>query len=90
VVLPAVKLHRVFDAARHPRKEWAPGNVRRVQRALRAHSILVPVTGIYDHDTRVGYVRWQRSKGYTGHAADGLPGVRSLTLLGASHFRVLP
>lgn len=88
--LPPVRLHRVLDAARHPRREWAPVNVRRVQRALAAHGAHLPATGAYDHPTRAAYQTWQRQLGYRGHDADGLPGVRTLTLLGSDRFRVLP
>jgi hypothetical protein len=91
--LPAVRLHRVVEASRHPRKEWAPVNVRRVQRALVA---VVPrayrpeVTGMYDAHTRTAVQAWQRHLGYTGKAADGVLGVKSGTLLGAGRFRLLP
>lgn len=89
--LPAVRLHRVLEAARHPRREWAPVNVRRVQRALRARGYTgVQVTGRYDGRTRAGVQRFQRSLGYAGRDADGLLGVRSGTLLGAGRFRLLP
>lgn len=94
--LPAVRLHRVVDAARHPRKTWAPVNVRRTQRALIARSMNrgdatgLVVNGKYDGATRAAYARWQRRLGYTGPDANGVPGVRSLTLLGAGRFRVLP
>jgi hypothetical protein len=82
--LPAVRLHRLVDAARHPRREWAPVNVRRLQRVLR-----VPTTGVYDHATRQAYAAKQRALGYSGHDANGVPGVQSLTRLCANRFRVL-
>jgi hypothetical protein len=94
--LPAVRLHRVTDAARHPRREWAPVNVRRVQRALiargmnRGQAAALVVNGRYDQATRQAYRTWQERLGYRGQDADGLPGVHSLTLLGANRFRVLP
>lgn len=88
--LPAVRLHRVLDGARHPRRAWAPVNVRRVQRAMLARGMKVTVNGAYDHATRQAYRTWQQRLGYRGHDADGLPGVESLTLLGANRFRVLP
>lgn len=93
---PAVRLHRVTDAARHPRKAWAPVNVRRVQRALiargmnRGEAAGLTVNGRYDHPTRVAVQNWQRHLGYTGADADGLLGTRSGTLLGAGRFRLLP
>jgi hypothetical protein len=91
--LPPVRLHRVLDAAKHPRRRWAPVNVRRVQAALRAERMLPAPAGrdgVYDHATREAMQRWQRSLGYRGQDADGLPGVRSLTALGGNRFRVLP
>lgn len=94
--LPSVRLHRITEAARHPRKTWAPINVRRVQRALLAHGMNrgdaagLVVNGRYDHATRAAVQRWQRRLGYTGHDADGLLGVRSATLLGAGRYRLLP
>lgn len=89
--LPAVRLHRVLDAARHPRKAWAPVNVRRVQRAMVARGMrTVTVNGKWDAATRQAYRTWQERLGYRGADANGLPGVRSLTLLGANRFRVLP
>ena len=91
--LPTVRLHRITEAARHPRRAVAPVNVRRVQRALRAR--LSPywapeVTGVYDRATRRAVQRWQHRLGYIGQDADGLLGVRSGTLLGAGRYRLLP
>lgn len=94
--LPAVRLHRVVEASRHPRKAWAPVNVRRVQRALLAHGMNrgeaagLQVNGKYDHPTRVAVQNWQRRLGYAGKAADGVLGTRSGTLLGAGRYRLLP
>lgn len=90
--LPAVRLSRVVDAARHPRQTWAPVNVKRVQRALVSRRLLPPagVTGIYGPSTRQAVGRFQRSVGYRGVDADGVLGVRSGTLLGADRYRLLP
>lgn len=91
--LPAVRLHRVRDAARHPRKQWAPVNVRRVQRALRgrvSQAYAPEVTGIYDRATRQAVQRFQRSIGYAPGDASGLLDVRSGTALGKDRFRLEP
>lgn len=88
--LPAVYLSRVQQAARRPRRSVAPVNVKRVQRALNARaSAHIRVDGIYGPSTRQAYARWQRFLGYRGVAADGIPGPKSLTRLGANRFRVL-
>lgn len=89
--LPAVRLHRVVDAARHPRKEWAPVNVRRVQRALRnAGYSTVTANGVYDRATRQAVQRFQKSLGLTAEAANGVLDVRSGTVLGKDRFRLVP
>jgi len=91
--LPPVRLHRVNDAARHPRKKWAPVNVRRVQRALLAHGMNrgeaagLRVDGIYGHPTRVAVQYWQKR---LGAPTTGVMNLRQATLLGADRFRVLP
>lgn len=90
--LPGVKLHRVREAARRPRREVAPINVRRVQRSLVAHGLLTParVTGMYGTSTRDAVARFQRSLGYRGPDADGILGVQSGTRLLAGRYRLLP
>jgi hypothetical protein len=89
---PAVRLHRVVEAARHPRREVAPANVRRVQRCLVARGLLTEgrVTGIYGASTRDAVHRFQRSIGFRGPDADGILGVTSGTRLLAGRYRLLP
>ncbi|MFE7072724.1 N-acetylmuramoyl-L-alanine amidase [Streptomyces sp. NPDC057620] len=41
--------------------------------------------GSYGSSTRDAYARWQRRLGYSGSAADGVPGMTSLKKLGAKH-----
>lgn len=90
--LPGVKLHRVREAARRPRREVAPINVKRVQRCLVARGLLSEgrVTGMYGASTRDAVARFQRSLGYSGPDADGILGVQSGTKLLAERYRLLP
>ncbi|MFE7602497.1 hypothetical protein ACFU6G_35790, partial [Streptomyces sp. NPDC057494] len=39
--------------------------------------------GVYGERTREAYAKWQRHLGFSGAAADGLPGMESLKKLGA-------
>jgi N-acetylmuramoyl-L-alanine amidase-like protein len=41
--------------------------------------------GSYGSSTRDAYARWQRELGYSGSAADGVPGMTSLKKLGKKH-----
>lgn len=43
----------------------------------------VVVDGIYGNQTKAAYTKWQNSLNFTGAAADGVPGIQSLTKLGA-------
>ncbi|MFE7244406.1 hypothetical protein [Streptomyces sp. NPDC057580] len=46
--------------------------------------------GSYGTLTLAAYAQWQRHLGYKGKAADGVPGIRSLTALGKRHgFKVV-
>jgi hypothetical protein len=61
-----------------------------VERALKAEGLLPAeyVDGSFGTKSLAAYARWQRSPaggGYTGADADGVPGKKSLTLLGARH-----
>jgi hypothetical protein len=61
-----------------------------VERALKAEGLLPGeyVDGSFGTKTVTAYARWQRSPaggGYTGAAADGIPGKASLKLLAARH-----
>jgi hypothetical protein len=61
-----------------------------VEKALKAEGLLPGqyVDGSFGTKTVTAYARWQRSPaggGYTGDAADGIPGEKSLKLLAARH-----
>ena len=58
--------------------------VKIVQGALKrfVNPKFVP-TGKFDAATKTTYSAWQKSLGYSGAAADGVPGIASLTKLGA-------
>ncbi len=88
---PQVNMERVLIAAQLD--EYRPGNattkgavksVKRIQRALRRHDIAVAVDGNFGGQTSAAYARWQRSLGYSGLDASGMPGLTSLQRLGLS------
>lgn len=92
---PKVSLKHVMYAARHD-PPAAQGHtsykaeVLLVERALRAEGLLSSqyVDGSFGTKTVSAYARWQRSPaggGFTGADADGIPGEKSLKLLGARH-----
>jgi len=92
---PKVSLAHVVYAARHD-PAAAQGHttykaeVLIVEKALKAEGLLPGqyVDGSFDTKTVTAYARWQRSPaggGYTGDAADGIPGEKSLKLLAARH-----
>ncbi|MEV7154923.1 GH25 family lysozyme [Streptomyces misionensis] len=58
-----------------------------VERALQAEKFLAAqyVDGSFGSLTVNAYARWQRALGYSGSAADGIPGKTSLTKLGDKH-----
>lgn len=87
---PAVSLAKAVNAARYPRKEVAPVVSRRIQRALNARGARLTVDGVYGPRTRAAYSTWQRRLGFRGQDADGIPGLSSLSRLGANRFRVTP
>lgn len=66
----------------------AAESVRAVERALVAEGYLKEslVDGHFGTATREAYSAWQRSLGYTGIDANGIPGRSSLTELGAGRF----
>lgn len=70
--------------------DGAAASVRLVEQALRAEGLLASqyVDGHYGTVTKAAYVRWQQSLGYSGVAANGLPGRASLTALGEGRFTV--
>lgn len=61
-----------------------------VERALQTEHLLDAqwVDGYFGTKTVVAYAAWQRSLGYSGLAANGLPGRASLTTLGRNRFDV--
>ena len=69
--------------------ETGPGksvaNNKIVQDALRRQYGSVVVDGIWGPQTKDYYARWQRSLGYSGDDADGVPGPASLTALGRKY-----
>jgi hypothetical protein len=92
---PKVSLAHVVYAARHD-PAAAQGHtthkaeVLTVEKALKAEGLLPGeyVDGSFGTKTVTAYARWQRSPaggGYTGSAADGIPGEKSLKLLAARH-----
>ena len=58
-----------------------------VERALHAEGLLAEqyVDGSFGSLTIHAYARWQKHLGYSGTAADGIPGKTSLAKLGAKH-----
>lgn len=98
VARPKVSLAHVVYAARHD-PAAAQGHttykaeVLVVERALKAEGYLPAayVDGSFGSLTKDAYAKWQRHLGYSGTAADGIPGMTSLKKLGAKHgFTVAP
>ncbi|MBC3989324.1 N-acetylmuramoyl-L-alanine amidase [Streptomyces sp. AC563] len=80
--------HRAADERKHP--QYAD-DVARVQDALVARKRLAAggfTRGIFDPQTKTAYAAEQRSQGYSGADADGVPGRTSLTSLGDGRFTV--
>jgi hypothetical protein len=69
----------------------AAGHVLAVEQALLAEGLLdsAQVDGHYGTATLTAYAAWQRSLGFSGIDANGVPGRTSLTQLGAGHFDVV-
>ncbi|GAA2143076.1 peptidoglycan-binding domain-containing protein [Actinomadura napierensis] len=95
--LPAVDMEATVLAAQiDPRRAddtLTPGakdSVLAVERALQARDLLDArwVDGYFGTETISAYAAYQRSLGYTGLAANGLPGTTSLTKLGQNRFTV--
>lgn len=87
-----VDLSNVIAAAkRDPRLSQGgtthKADVLRVERALQREGLLAAMwaDGSFGTKTREAYTKWQRRCGYSGTAADGIPGKASLTKLGARH-----
>jgi peptidoglycan hydrolase-like protein with peptidoglycan-binding domain len=97
LALPVVDMEMVLLAAQvDPPKSGTgltPGaatHVLEVERALDAKNFLSAgsVDGHYGTSTVSAYAAWQRSLGYTGTDANGIPGPTSLTSLGSGRFTV--
>lgn len=76
--------------ADHTLTPGAKASVLAVEQALQARHLLDArwVDGYFGTETVTAYAAYQRSLGYTGLAANGLPGAASLTKLGQSRFTV--
>jgi hypothetical protein len=77
-----------------PGTDTTPGaqaHVLTVEQALRAKGLLdsAQVDGHYGSATLTAYATWQRSLGFSGIDANGVPGRTSLTQLGAGRFDVV-
>jgi len=64
-------------------------STKRIQRALNAKGFRTPVNGRYGAATTKAYAKFQRSLGYRGMNANGIPGRSSLARLGAGRFTVV-
>lgn len=89
---PVVSLAHVIGSAKvdpaRPTGETSNWNdVIWVEKALNAEGLLASqyVDGSYGSMTVAAYAAWQRKLGYAGSAADGIPGMASLSKLGAAH-----
>jgi len=90
---PRVDLSRLVTAAktdpgaRQGHVTYMAG-VNLIEAALVAEKLLAKTyagDGSYGSMTRDAYAKWQRRLGYSGTAADGIPGMTSLKKLGAKH-----
>lgn len=92
--LPVVNMAAVNAAAHvegklgNRRSLGDDSSTRLIQRALRAKGYRVNINGTYDRTTTAAYARYQRSLGYKGINANGVPGLASLTRLGARRFTI--
>ncbi|MGW4028264.1 N-acetylmuramoyl-L-alanine amidase [Streptomyces sp. NPDC004838] len=94
---PTVDLSKLVAAAKaDPPRRGTPVSyygVKTVESALVAEGLLGRelADGHFGTATVAAYAAWQRRLGYTGAAADGIPGAKSLTALGKKHgFTVTP
>ncbi|MYY03068.1 MULTISPECIES: peptidoglycan-binding protein [unclassified Streptomyces] len=91
VAVPTVDLSNLIAAARRDPglKQGGtthPADVKVVEAALKAEGLLsatYAADGSFGSTTVTAYAAWQRKCGYTGSAADGIPGKASLEKLGA-------
>ncbi|WP_067475223.1 peptidoglycan-binding domain-containing protein [Actinomadura hibisca] len=95
--VPSVNMEAVVKAAqidpRRPDQTLTPGakaSVLLVEQALRDRKLLDAkwVDGYFGTTTVAAYAKYQKSLGYTGLQANGLPGKTSLTQLGTNRFTV--
>lgn len=95
--LPAVDMEATVLASQiDPRRAddtltpGAKASVLAVEQALQARHLLDAtwVDGYFGTETISAYAAYQRSLGYTGLAANGLPGTTSLTKLGQNRYTV--
>jgi peptidoglycan hydrolase-like protein with peptidoglycan-binding domain len=95
--LPTVHMEATVLAAqidpRRPDKTLTPGakaSVMAVEKALQARHLLDAkwVDGYFGTQTVSAYAAYQRSLGYAGLAANGLPGTTSLVKLGQNRYTV--
>jgi peptidoglycan hydrolase-like protein with peptidoglycan-binding domain len=95
--LPVVNMEATVLAAQidprradHTLTPAAKASVLAVERALQAKHLLRArwVDGYFGTQTVSAYAAYQRALGYTGLAANGLPGAASLTRLGHNRFTV--
>ncbi|MGW1796959.1 N-acetylmuramoyl-L-alanine amidase [Streptomyces sp. NPDC001984] len=88
---PTVDLSKLVAAARsNPSAKGTPvtySGVKTVEAALVNEGLLSKTysDGHYGSTTVTAYAAWQRRLGYSGTAADGIPGRTSLAKLGAKH-----
>jgi peptidoglycan hydrolase-like protein with peptidoglycan-binding domain len=97
LALPAVDMELVLLAAEldppKPDEGLTPNayaSVVEVERALNAKGFLASslIDGHFGTSTVAAYAAWQRSLGYTGIDANGIPGPTSLTTLGQGRYTV--
>ncbi|MEV6931675.1 peptidoglycan-binding protein [Dactylosporangium sp. NPDC051485] len=95
--LPVVNMEATVLAAQidprradHTLTPGAKSSVLAVEQALQAKNLLSAqwVDGYFGTETIAAYAAYQRSLGYTGLAANGLPGTTSLTKLGLNRYTV--
>ncbi|MFF0371749.1 peptidoglycan-binding protein [Micromonospora sp. NPDC005087] len=95
--LPVVDMEATVLAAQidprradHTLTPGAKSSVLAVEQALQAQNLLNGqwVDGYFGTETISAYAAYQRSLGYTGLAANGLPGTTSLTKLGRTRYTV--
>jgi peptidoglycan hydrolase-like protein with peptidoglycan-binding domain len=95
--LPSVNMEATVKAAQiDPRRAddtltpGAKASVLLVEQALRDRNLLDAawVDGYFGTTTTAAYAKYQKSLGYTGLAANGLPGKTSLAKLGTGRFTV--